>query len=78
MYGAIMDKIFFMFSCAFSSRCIYAGSWGSPAMTGDVPPPCSDLTLTAVDSRRAVLFGGCNGEQGHMNDTFIIDFVTMV
>ena len=46
--------------------------------TGDVPPPCSDLTFTAVDSRRAVLFGGWNDQQDHMTDVYIIDIATMV
>ena len=55
-----------------------AGVWSCPATTGDRPSPCSGLTFTAVDDRRAVLFGGYNGEQGRMNDIFIIDLSTMV
>ena len=55
-----------------------AGVWRCPATTGDRPPPCSGLTFTAVDDRRAVLFGGLNKEQGQMNDIFIIDLSTMV
>ena len=54
------------------------GVWSCPATTGDRPPPCTDLTFTAVDDRRAVLFGGYNGEQGRMNDVYIIDLSTMV
>ena len=55
-----------------------AGVWSCPATTGDRPPPCSGLTFTAVDDKRAVLFGGGNREQGKMNDVFIIDLSTMV
>ena len=55
-----------------------AGVWSCPATTGDRPPPCSGLTFTAVDNRRAVLFGGYNKDQGQMNDVFIIDLSTMV
>ena len=55
-----------------------AGVWSCPATTGDRPPPCSALIFTAVDDRRAVLFGGKNLEQERMNDVFIIDLSTMV
>ena len=55
-----------------------AGVWSCPTTTGDRPPPCAALTFTAIDDRRAVLFGGNNGEQGLMNDVFIIDLSTMV
>ena len=55
-----------------------AGVWSCPATTGDRPPPCGGLTFTAVDDRKAVLFGGRIGEQGRMNDVFIIDLSTMV
>ena len=55
-----------------------AGVWSCPATTGDRPPPCASFTFTAVDDRRAVLFGGFNEEQGRMTDVFIIDLTTMV
>ena len=55
-----------------------AGVWSCPATTGDRPPPCAAFTFTAVDDRRAVFFGGNNGEQGLMNNVFIIDLSTMV
>ena len=54
-----------------------AGVWSCSATTGERPPPCSDFTFTAIDDRRAVLFGGTNTE-GCMNDVYIIDFHTMV
>ena len=55
-----------------------AGVWSCPATTGDRPPPCNALTFTAVDHRRAILFGGFNGQQRRMNDVYIIDLSTMV
>ena len=55
-----------------------AGVWSCPATTGERPPPCAGLTFTAIDDRRAVLFGGKNGDQGRMNDVYIIDLHTMV
>ena len=55
-----------------------AGVWSCPATTGERPPPCAAFTFTAVDDRRAVLFGGVNGDQGCMNDVYIIDLLTMV
>ena len=57
-----------------------AGVWSCPATTGEKPPPCSHFTFTAIDDRRAVLFGGENGEQQgrRMNDVYIIDLLTMV
>lgn len=55
-----------------------AGVWSCPATTGDRPPPCAAFTFTAVDDRRAVMFGGKNINQGRMSNTYIIDFNTMV
>ena len=55
-----------------------AGVWSCPTTTGDRPPPCADLTFTAVNERRAVLFGGYSQKQGRMNDVFIIEISTMV
>ena len=55
-----------------------AGVWSCPATTGERPPPCSDFTFTAIDDRRAVLFGGYDGEQGRLNDVYIINLHTMV
>jgi len=52
--------------------------WISPDITGERPPPCAAFSLTSIDNRRAVLFGGNNGEQGRMNDVYIIDLLSMV
>ena len=64
--------------CLIVSSIFTAGVWSCPATTGERPPPCSTHTFTAVDDRRAVVFGGFNEEQGKMNDVFIIDLSTMV
>ena len=55
-----------------------AGVWSCPATTGERPPPCAGFTFTAIDDRRAVLFGGGNGEHGRLNDVYIIDLHNMV
>ena len=55
-----------------------AGVWSSPATTGERPPPCAYFSLTSIDHKRAVFFGGSNGEQGQMNDVYIIDLQSMV
>ena len=55
-----------------------AGVWSSPATTGERPPPCGWFSLTSIDHKRAVFFGGGNGEQGWMNDVYIIDLQSMV
>ena len=52
--------------------------WCSSATSGERPPPCSGFTLTSIDQWRAVLFGGRNGDQGRMNDIYIIDLQNMV
>ena len=55
-----------------------AGVWSSPVTSGERPPPCAGSSLTSIDSRRAVLFGGYNEKQGDMNDVYIIDLQSMV
>ena len=55
-----------------------ADVWISPDITGERPLPCAGFSLTSVDNRRAVLFGGQNGEQGTMKDVYIIDILLMV
>ena len=56
-----------------------AGAWFSPPVSGARPPPCSDFTLIAIDSHRAVLFGGIRPRRdGPVSDLYIIDFNTMV
>ena len=52
--------------------------WSCPATTGEKPPPCAGFSFTAIDDRRAVLFGGYNGKHGKMNDVYIIDLHSMV
>ena len=70
-----------LYTCTLFSHYIIlfiAGVWSCPATTGEKPPPCAGLTFIAIDDRRAVLFGGNNGEQGKMNDIYIIDLHSMV
>ena len=48
------------------------GEWSSPRVTGQPPPPCSQFTLTLVDERRAVLFGGYIGLGTYIDDILIV------
>jgi hypothetical protein len=54
-----------------------AGIWSCPNATGERPRPCLATAFTAVDDRRAVVFGGENGKQDCMNDVYIIDLQVM-
>ena len=69
------------YTCGFLDTLLYlsiAGVWSCPSTTGERPPPSLAFTFTAVDDRRAVMFGGFNKQQGCMNDVYIIDLSTMV
>ena len=55
-----------------------AGVLSSPALTGTRPSPRDSFTLTAINNHQAIGFGGFNGEQGRLNDCFVIDFLKMV
>ena len=61
----------------FDSITACTGVWSCSVTTGDRPPPCSHFTFTAIDDRRAVVFGGFNGES-KINTVYIIDLITMV
>ena len=55
-----------------------AGVWSCPATTGEIPPPRSHCTFTAIDDRRAVLFAGKMDWGERKNDVYIIDLNVMV
>jgi hypothetical protein len=50
---------------------VAAACWVPGRVSGDRPPPCSYYTMTLVDSKRAVMFGG-NTKTGRMNDVYIM------
>ncbi len=50
--------ILYILSLQLSMWSPITGKWSVPATTGDIPPPCSDFTFTAIDSHRAVFFAG--------------------
>ena len=66
-------KILYLFSLTTCT-----GVWSCPVTAGDRPLPSYSMTFTAVDDRRAVMFGGYNREIGTMNTVYIIDLITMV
>ena len=51
---------------------LFLGKWIVPTVTGDRPPPISEITLTSVTNNTAVLFGGYTN--GHSNNVYIISF----
>ena len=55
-----------------------AGKWSSPTTTGPRPPPSSGFTFTAVNHHKAVYFGGGQPGRGKVNETYVIDFDSMV
>ena len=80
MSAVIVIVVTMCFNVRMRSMCpiimaltVCTGVWSCPATTGDRPPPCSGFTLTAVDERRAVMFGGKNGKMGRINSVYNID-----
>ena len=53
-------------------------AWSCPATTGDRPPPSVGHYFTAVDDRRAVVFGGLTQDEDLLNDVYIIDLISKV
>ena len=55
-----------------------AGHWSTPATTGRTPPS-TGMTLTRVDRRRVVWFGGVDGQTRRVtNALFILDIEAWV
>ena len=53
--------------------------WSSPGtVSGTIPPPCSFFSLTLLDDRQAVLFGGDRPDDWKTNDVFVLDLIEMV
>ena len=52
-------------------------TWTAQATTGEKPPALYGHTLTMVDHRNALLFGGMSGGR-YYNDTYILDMETWV
>lgn len=55
----------------------FAGTWTTPPTTGLKPSPCAHFSLTSIDPKRAVLFGGSN-ETELLDDAYIVDLEAMV
>ena len=54
-----------------------AGKWTSPPTSGERPLPCAHFSLTMIDNRRAVLFGG-REEKRRTNNVYILNLQSMV
>jgi N-acetylneuraminic acid mutarotase len=47
--------------------------WSALSVTGSKPSPRADHTLTTLDEKRAILFGGWDGEKS-LNDLWLFDY----
>lgn len=65
-------------------QCLYvdianAGTWSSPEVGGECPPPCVDFSFDSIDEgQRAVMFGGYRPESGASSGAYILDMETWV
>ena len=51
----------------------HADKWAAPQIEGDCPPALSGLTLTAIGSNRAILFGGYESGRGKSNAVYVAE-----
>lgn len=54
------------------------GTWSSPTVSGTRPTPCKECSLTMIDERYALLFGGTQPGPRISNDMYMLDIVRMV
>ena len=55
------------------------GTWSSPDIAGEGPPPCTGASLTKMDSSRAAMFGGYDAKQRQSSaDMYILNFLSWV
>lgn len=47
--------------------------WLTPAVGGDVPPPCSGFTLTSLGNNRAIMFGGYHSGKSKVNSVYLAE-----
>ena len=53
------------------------GTWSSPDIAGEGPPPCANASLTKIDSSRAAMFGGYD-PRGVTAEMYILNFLSWV
>ena len=58
--------------CMRPSHLSCSDCWSPVCVTGSKPSPRAGHTLTAVDEKRAILFGGGDGEKV-LNDVWLFD-----
>ena len=61
------------FTLILMSPFLCAGTWSSPEVSGDCPPPCVDFSFNCIDDRLTVLFGGYQPESGASSGAYILD-----
>ena len=50
-----------------------SGTWSTPTVTGERPPPLGGFTLTRIGDNQAVLFGGEDEYLDYPDATYILD-----
>ena len=72
---SMLKYVYFTISLFSSSL----DSWHRPTITGTPPPACSKMSLTRVDSHRAVMFGGGGKDNELLSpDVYILDMLNWV
>ena len=54
-----------------------SGEWSSPSVTGTKPPPLVWFSFTKIDHRRAVVYGGWDGEKA-LGDAYVLELDKLV
>ncbi len=72
-YGVVLQPFLVLIDQFYPSEI-----WSSPEISGTSPPPCSSFTLTMIDEKRALLFGGYVPGRGKNNDIYLLDLKSMV
>ena len=57
---------------------MFLGTWSSPDVSGQRPPPCAYFSFTKIDDHHVMLFGGGQPGRGMTSDLYILDLARMV
>ena len=55
-----------------------SGTWSTPKVSGQIPPPCAYFSFTKIDHHRVLLYGGERYGQKGLSDLYILDLTAMV
>lgn len=52
---------------------VYSGSWSIPEVAGEIPPACSNFSLTAINGNQAVMMGGFQPNGSRLSCMYVAD-----